>query len=101
MIYINFSLKVTKRAKKSPFALSISRGEEVRKVEMAGKAGIVGGLVAVPINIGIIVAVLSHYICGMSDMWCVSIGAAIAVPGAVIAHILLMRYWRKQDGEKR
>lgn len=72
----------------------------MRKVEMAGKAGIVGGLVAVPINIGIIVAALSHYICGMSDMWCVSIGAAIAVPGAVIAHILLMRYWRKQDGEK-
>ena len=66
---------------------------------MAGKAGIVGGLVAVPINIGIIVAALSHYICGMSDVACLVIGTAIAVPGAVIVYILLMRYLRKQDSE--
>jgi len=31
---------------------------------------------------------------------CGVVGMIIAVPGAIITYILLMRYWRKQDGEK-
>jgi len=42
---------------------------------MEDRAIALGGLVATPISIGI-------------------------VAGAVITYILLMRYWRKQDGEK-
>ena len=58
-----------------------------------------GGLVATPISIGIVAGAVLHHI-GMSDVACVTAGAAIAVPGAIITYILLMRYWRKQDGEK-
>ena len=63
---------------------------------MEDRAIALGGLVATPISIGIVAGAVLHHI-GMSDVACVTAGAAIAVPGAII---LLMRYWRKQDGEK-
>lgn len=62
---------------------------------MEDRAIALGGLVATPISIGIVAGAVLHHI-GMSD----AAGAAIAVPGAIITYILLMRYWRKQDGEK-
>ncbi len=55
-----------------------------------------GGLTTVPINIGIVVGTILHCF-GVPDTVCATIGAAIAVPGAVITHILLMRDLRKQD----
>ena len=57
------------------------------------------GLTTMPMLIGIVVSILLRHI-GMSDVACAAIGAAIAVPGAVIIHILLMRDLRKQDDEK-
>lgn len=65
---------------------------------MGDRALATGGLVAMPIAVGIVVGILLHHI-GMSDVACAAIGAVIAVPGAVITHILLMRDLRKQDGE--
>lgn len=59
----------------------------------------IGFLAAVPISIGIAVGVILRHI-GMSDVVCGVVGMIIAVPGAIITYILLMRYWRKQDGEK-
>lgn len=59
----------------------------------------IGFLAAVPISIGIAVGVILRHI-GMSDVACLVIGTAIAVPGAVIVFILLMRYLRKQDDER-
>ena len=66
---------------------------------MEDRAIALGGLVATPISIGIVAGAVLHHI-GMSDVACVTARAAIAVPGAIITYILLMRYWRKQDGEK-
>ena len=66
---------------------------------MEDRAIALGGLVATPISIGIVAGAVLHHI-GMSDVVCAAIGAAIAVPGAVIIHILLMRDLRKQDDEK-
>ena len=66
---------------------------------MEDRAIALGGLVATPISIGIVAGAVLHHI-GMSDVACVTAGAAIAAPGAIITYILLMRYWRKQDGEK-
>lgn len=66
---------------------------------MGDRAGAIGALTAVPINIGIVVGILLHYI-GHTDVVCVVVGAAIAVPGAIVIFVLLMRDLRKQDGEK-
>ena len=63
---------------------------------MGDQAHAIGGLVAMPIAVGIVIGVLLH-IGGMSDVVCACAGAAIAVPGAVIVYILLMRDLRKQD----
>ena len=63
---------------------------------MGDRAYAVGGLTAMPIAVGIVIGFLLH-IGGMSDVACVVAGAAIAVPGASVVFILLMRYWRKQD----
>lgn len=65
---------------------------------MGDRAFAVGGLTAMPIAAGIVVGVTLRYI-GMSDVACLVIGAAIAVPGAITVSILLMRYLRKQDDE--
>lgn len=65
---------------------------------MGDQAHAIGGLTAMPIVVGIVIGVLLH-IGGMSDVACLVIGTAIAVPGAVIVYILLMRYLRKQDSE--
>ena len=65
---------------------------------MEDRAIALGGLVATPISIGIVAGAVLHHI-GMSDVACLVIGTAIAVPGAVIVYILLMRYLRKQDSE--
>lgn len=65
---------------------------------MGDQAHAIGGLVAMPIAVGIAVGVILRHI-GMSNVACLVIGTAIAVPGAVIVYILLMRYLRKQDSE--
>ena len=65
---------------------------------MGDRAYAIGGLVAMPISIGIVVGVVLHHI-GISDVVCLVAGAAIAVPGASVVFILLMRYLRKQDSE--
>ena len=65
-----------------------------------GDRAIAGGaLLSAPGMIATVTTAILHHI-GMSDVACVTAGAAIAVPGAIITYILLMRYWRKQDGEK-
>ena len=52
-----------------------------------------------PIAIGILVgAVLRRVV--KSDALCFALVIAISIPGGLLAHNLLMRYWRKQDGEK-
>lgn len=48
---------------------------------MEDRAIALGGLVATPISVGIVVGAVLHHI-GMSDVACVTAGAAIAVPGA-------------------
>ena len=63
---------------------------------MGGQAYAIGGLVAMPISIGIVIGIILHHI-GMSDVVCLAAGAAIAVPGAIAVFILLTRYLRKQD----
>ncbi len=63
---------------------------------MGDRAMAIGFFAAVPISIGIAVGVILRHI-GMSDVACLVIGTAIAVPGAVILYILLMRDLRKQD----
>lgn len=65
---------------------------------MGDRAYAVGGLTAMPIAVGIVIGLLLH-IGGMSDVACVVAGAAIAVPGASVVFIPLMRYLRKQDSE--
>ena len=65
---------------------------------MGDQAHAIGGPVAMPIAVGIAVGVILRHI-GMSNVACLVIGTAIAVPGAVIVYILLMRYLRKQDSE--
>ncbi len=63
---------------------------------MGDRAIALGGLVAVPINIGIVTGAALHHI-GMSDVWCAAAGTAIAVLGGLVIYALLMRYLRKQD----
>ena len=65
---------------------------------MGDRAFAIGGLTAMPIAAGIVIGIILRHI-GMSDVACLVIGTAIAVPGAVIVYILLMRYLRKQDSE--
>ena len=66
---------------------------------MRDRAFAIGGLTAMPIAGGIVIGIILRHI-GMSDVACVTAGAAIAVPGAIITYALLMRHWRKQDREK-
>ena len=66
---------------------------------MEDRAIALGGLVATPISIGIVVGAVLHHI-GMSDMVCGVVGMIIAVPGTIITYALLMRDLRKQDDEK-
>ena len=66
---------------------------------MGDRAFAIGGLTAMPIAAGIVIGIILRHI-GMSDVVCAIAGTAIAVPGAVIIHILLMRGLRKQDDEK-
>ncbi len=57
------------------------------------------GSYMMPIAIGILVgAVLRSVV--KSDALCFALVIAISIPGGLLAHNLLMRYWRKQDGEK-
>lgn len=64
-----------------------------------GDRAIAGGaLLSAPGMIAIVTTAILHHI-GMCDVVCLVIGTAIAVPGAVIVYILLMRYLRKQDSE--
>ncbi len=65
-----------------------------------GDRAIAGGaLLSAPGMIAIVTTAILHHI-GMSDVVCGVVGMIIAVPGVIITYILLMRYWRKQDGEK-
>lgn len=57
------------------------------------------GLTTMPMLIGIVVSILLRHI-GMSDVVCATIGAAIAVPGAIAVYALLMRDLRRQDDEE-
>jgi hypothetical protein len=66
---------------------------------MGDRIHAIGGLVAMPIAVGIVIGTVLHHI-GMSDVVCAIAGTAIAVPGAIVIYALLMRYWRKQDDEK-
>ena len=67
--------------------------------EVGDQAHAIGGLTATPIAVGIVTGTVLHHI-GMSDVVCAIAGTAIAIPGAVIINILLMRDLRKQDDEK-
>lgn len=54
---------------------------------------------SMPITVGILAgAVLRSVV--KSDALCFALVIAISIPGGLLAHNLLMRYWRKQDGEK-
>ena len=65
---------------------------------MGDRAFAIGGLTAMPIAAGIVIGIILRHI-GMSDVVYAAAGAAIAVPGAVVLFVLLMRYLRKQDSE--
>ena len=68
---------------------------------MGGQAHAVGGLVAMPIAVGIVIGIVLHISGIMSDWMCAAAGTVIALPGAITTYVLLMRYLRKQDGEEQ
>ena len=66
---------------------------------MNGQVAAESYLGSVPTMVSMVVVAALHHI-GVSDMACAAVAAAIIIPGTT-ALVLLMRHWRKQDGEKR
>ena len=61
---------------------------------------VVGGfLSSLPIAIGILAGAVMRSVV-KAEALCFALVIAISIPGGLLAHNLLMRYWRKQDGEK-